>query len=65
MATDIQNEIERAAQEPRAASDDGGSVQAQPIGDMIAADNRIESARVVKKKGRGILFAKLKPPGCQ
>lgn len=65
MATDIQTELEQAGREPIAASDDGGSARARTAADMIDADGYLQSAVVSKKKKRGLLFAKLKPPGCQ
>ena len=63
--SDLQNEIEQAAKEPRQVTGDGGSVSAQPIRDLLDADVYIEGTAVVKKKKRGLLVAKFKPPGCQ
>ena len=63
--SDIQSEIEQAAKEPRQAADDGGSMQAHPLPDQIDADVYVNGAAIVKKKKRGLLVAKFKPPGCQ
>jgi len=63
--SDLQDEIEQAAKEPRQASDDGGSMSAHPIADQIAADGYITGAGVVKAKKRGLLTMKFKRPGCQ
>ena len=65
MATEIQTEIEQAAKEPRQASDDGGSMQAHSLRDQMDADAYINGAAIAKKKHRGLLVAKFKPPGCQ
>lgn len=63
--TDIQTELNQAAIEPIQASDDGGSVRARSASDMIEADGYTQAGVVMKKKTRGVLFAKFKPPGCQ
>lgn len=62
--SDLANDIEAAASEPRKASGDSGSMEAHSLPDQIEADKYIQSnAAVANTSSRGIRFNKIVPPG--
>lgn len=63
MATDLAGTIATAAASPAAASVDGQSVSARPVGDLITADQYLAAKEAAQKRRRGVRFSKLVPPG--
>ena len=60
---DLTTTIETAAGGPAKVTGDSGSVEQQPILDLIEADRYLKGNTGVTKKWHGIRVAKLKPPG--
>jgi hypothetical protein len=60
---DLESTISEAAQGPAKASGDSGSVEMHPIPDLIEADKYLVQKTASTKKGFGLRFAKLQPPG--
>ena len=66
MASELEEQIETQAGEPRSASADGASAEQHPLPDQIAADRYLEEKKASRlsptARLRG-LFVKLVPPG--
>ena len=62
MSDDLESTIQENAQGPRRAQGDTGSVEQHDLSDQIAADRYLNSKRAAKK-GVGVRFTKLSPPG--
>lgn len=60
---DLSTEIETAATSPKRVSGDAGSVEARDISELIEAEKHLSSKEAATKKGWGIGFRKLTPPG--
>jgi hypothetical protein len=56
--------IRENAEGPAKATGDAGSVQQHPLKDQIEADRYLESKKATRK-GLGVKFAKLIPPGAE
>ena len=62
MADDLEDTIQDNAQGPRKASGDSSSMEQHSLSDQIAADRYLNSKKATKK-GLGVRFSKLSPPG--
>lgn len=62
MATTKQD-VSTAAGKAKKVVSDGQVIERHDLGDLIEADDRVSSTDAVKKKGRGIVLSKTKPPG--
>ena len=62
---DLQTTIETAAQAPASATSDGQSVTQQDLDKLIRADQYLQgkAATTSTRKGVGLVFRKLLPPG--
>lgn len=60
---DLSDTIETIAGEPAAATSDGLSATAQKIGDLIEADQYLNTRTAARGRRRGIVYAKLLPSG--
>jgi hypothetical protein len=63
MADDLEDIIRENALGPAKATGDAISMEQHPLPDQIAADRYLESKKAVRRKGLGIGFKKLVPPG--
>lgn len=63
MADDLQDTIRERAQGPAKVAVDGQVVEQQPLADQIAADHHLRNAAAVNRRGLGVVFRKLVPPG--
>lgn len=63
MPEDLTNTIQDNASGPRRAAGDSGSVEQHGLNDQIDADRYLESKKATRKKGLGVKFVKLTPPG--
>ena len=63
MAEDLGDIIRENAQGPAKATGDAGSMEQHPLPDQIAANRYLESKKAACRKGLGIAFKKLIPPG--
>lgn len=65
MSDELASKIDTVAQGPASVSTDAGTVTAQSIPDMIAADKYLASRQAVAggNTHRGLRFNKLIPPG--
>lgn len=63
MADEIRDAILNTATGPSKVQTDAGLVESQPIQDQIAADRYLSGKIATSKKGRGLRFSKLIPPG--
>ncbi len=57
--------VRQAAQSPKKASDDAGSMEQHPLTEQIEADRYLASKAAAKKNGLGVKFAKLSPPSAE
>lgn len=64
MPNDLEHNIRDNAAGPAKASGDSGSVEQHPLKDQIEADRYLESKKAARK-GVGVKFAKLIPPGAE
>ena len=63
-ANDNLNEaIRDNASGPAKATGDSGSVEQHKLRDQVEADRYLESKKATRRKGVGVKFAKLVPPG--
>ena len=62
MSDDLESTIQQSAQKPKRASGDSGSMEQHGLSEQIAADRYLNSKRAAKK-GVGVRFTKLSPPG--
>lgn len=63
MSDELDDAIEAAAQKPKSATTDAGSVTMPSIPEQIAAAEHGDAQRASRGRRRGLLFQKLKPPG--
>jgi len=63
MADDFN--ISENAKQPAKVSSDGVSVEQHPLSEQIAADKYLASKNATQRKGLGIKFSKLSPPGAE
>jgi len=63
MTENLTNSISDSAQQPAKVSSDAGSVEQHPLSEQIAADKYLASKTATQRKGLGIKFSKLSPPG--
>lgn len=63
MAEDLQDSIRENASGPKRAKGDSAEVEQHSLPDQIAADKYLASKNATKKKGLGVTFKKLVPPG--
>jgi hypothetical protein len=63
MTEDLGQAISDAAQKPKKAVGDQGSMEQQPLQDMIAADKYLHAKDGAAKNHMGMRFVKLVPPG--
>lgn len=61
----IDQAIAENAAGPAKASVDGQSVEQHAIRDQIEADRYLESKKASRKRGMGIRFLRLSPPGAE
>jgi hypothetical protein len=62
MTEDLDNSIRENAFGPRRARGDSGEMEQHSLSDQIEADRYLNSKRAAKK-GVGVRFTKLSPPG--
>ena len=62
MTEDLENSIQESAQAPRRVRGDSGEMEQHSLPDQIEADRYLNSKRAAKK-GVGVRFTKLSPPG--
>ena len=62
MPDDLEDAIQENASGPRRARGDSGEVEQHDLSDQIEADRYLNSKRAAKK-GVGVRFTKLSPPG--
>ncbi len=55
--------IEEAAKGPAKASGDSGSVEQHNLKDQIEVDRYLASKKAAKRKGLGLKFTRIVPPG--
>lgn len=60
---DLEAAIRENAKGPAKAQGDSGSVEQHPLKEQIEADRYLSSKAARKRKGAGLRFAKLVPPG--
>lgn len=60
---DLSDAIEQAAQAPARVSGDAGSVDQQPLPDIIKADQYLSAKRGIQTKNLGLRSRKITPPG--
>lgn len=63
MSDDLSQTISDNAQGPAKVAGDTGSMEQHSLPDQIAADRYLESKKAAHRKGMGISFKKLVPPG--
>ncbi len=63
MADEITDAITEAITNPLMAKSDAGEVQMNKLTDMVAAAQYLATVNAARKRGRGIRFSKLIPPG--
>lgn len=64
MPENLDETIRENAEGPAKASGDSGSMEQHPLGEQIEADRYLRSKEAAKK-GTGIRFSKIVPPGAQ
>ena len=62
MSDDLENTIRDNAQGPKRAQGDAGSMEQHGLTEQIEADRYLNSKKAMKK-GLGVRFTKLSPPG--
>jgi hypothetical protein len=60
---DLSDQIETAAQQPKSATTDAGTVSQHPLADIIAADEYLKANAAAESPKRGFSLARFKPPG--
>jgi hypothetical protein len=65
MAENLEKTIEENLKSPAKVTSDGVSVEQHPLADQIAADKYLASKNATQRKGLGIKFSKLSPPGAE
>jgi len=65
MPDGLDDVIEDAASGPKEAKGDMGSFTTHSLADLIKADEYLTNKRAAKKKGLGIRFTKIIPPGSE
>jgi len=63
VAEDLEQKIRDAAAGPARASNETGSVDQQPLGELIDADRYLASKEAAANPRRALRFTKLVPPG--
>lgn len=63
MPNDLDQNIRDNASGPAKATGDSGSVEQHKLRDQVEADRYLESKKATRRKGVGVKFAKLVPPG--
>jgi hypothetical protein len=63
VADDLEDKIRDNAAGPAKVSGDAGSVEQHKLTEQVEAAKFLASKEAVKKKGRGLRFNKLVPPG--
>jgi hypothetical protein len=63
VGDDLQETIRENAAGPKRAKGDSAEMEQHPLPDQIAADRYLASKNATKKKGLGVSFKKLVPPG--
>ena len=63
MAEELEDTICQNAAGPKRAKGDSAEMEQHPLPDQIAADRYLASKNATKKKGLGVSFKKLVPPG--
>ena len=63
MPNDLDQNIRDNAVGPAKATGDSGSVEQHRLRDQVEADRYLESKKATRRKGVGVKFAKLVPPG--
>ena len=63
MPNGLEDVIQENLQSPAKVTSDGISVEQHSLADQIAADKYLASKAATQKKGLGIRFSKLSPPG--
>jgi len=63
MPNDLDQNIRDNATGPAKATGDSGSVEQHKLRDQVEADRYLESKKATRRKGVGVKFAKLVPPG--
>jgi hypothetical protein len=63
VADELNDTIRDNAAGPAKVSGDAGSVEQHDLADQIAADRYLAAKDAANKKGRGLRFNKLSPPG--
>lgn len=63
MSNDLDQNIRDNASGPAKATGDSGSVEQHKLRDQVEADRYLESKKATRRKGVGVKFAKLVPPG--
>jgi len=62
MSDDLGTTIRDAAASPKRARGDQGEVESHPLSEQVEADRYLNSKKAMKK-GLGVRFTKLSPPG--
>jgi hypothetical protein len=65
MAESLEDTIRESAAGPASAEVDGVKTQQHPLPDQIEADRYLESKKASRRKGLGMAFKKLVPPGTE
>lgn len=60
---DLTEQITQAASDPAAASGDGQSATARPLGELIDADRYLGNKAAAARRRRGLRYSKLTTPG--
>lgn len=63
MTENLEEKIKDNASGPAKVSSDGCSVEQHPLADQIAADKYLASKNAAQRKGLGIKFSIVSPPG--
>jgi hypothetical protein len=63
VSDDLQEILKDGAKSPRRVKGDSGEVEQHSLRDQIAADKYLASKNAMKRKGLGVVFKKLVPPG--
>ncbi len=63
MPEKLDQNIRDNAAGPAKATGDSGSVEQHKLRDQVEADRYLESKKATRRKGVGVKFAKLVPPG--
>lgn len=65
MAEDLKDVVNQAAQSPKKAEGDSGSVEARPIDEIIKADLYQKTITAMTRRHKGLRFVKFKPTGIE